>query len=227
MIGVFDSGAGGLTALLEIRKRQPNADICFYADYLNAPYGTKRVCELVRLVYDDILKLQAAGAKKILMACCTASTVHRYLPEPMRDLAIPIIEATAAEAAMMTKNGRVGVIGTKATVSSKAFTKALSSHKEVLAVYELATQRLVGAVEAGICDGNITKTERELLFNTLLPLRRRNIDTLILGCTHFARLEREIGWLLPGVSIISSSREGAKEILKNYAIQGCGKTVYL
>ena len=227
MIGVFDSGAGGLNALSEIRRLNPTADICFYADYKNAPYGTKSKNELIRLVYEDILKLKGAGADKILMACCTASTIYKYLPKDMQNISLPIIDITSKEASLATKNGRVGVIGTEATISSKEFTKSLSNHKEVTAVFELATQNLVAAVESGICDGNFSNRERNMLFKMLLPIRQSGIDTLILGCTHFSRLEKEIGGCLPGVSIISSSREGAKEILKNYALRGRGKTVYL
>lgn len=227
MIGVFDSGAGGLTALTEIRQRSPFADICFFADYQNAPYGTKKRSELISLVSEDILKLRAAGADKILMACCTASTVYEYLPREMRNISLPIIEATALEAALTTRNGKIGVIATNATVSSRAFTKALSRHKEVKAVFELATQDFVYAVESGVCDGSVTGKERDMLFCTLTPLRQKGIDTLILGCTHFARLEKEIGGVLPGASVISSSREGAKEILKNYTLRGSGKTIYL
>ena len=227
MIGVFDSGAGGLAALSEIRRRNPFVDICFFADYGNAPYGTKKRGELINLVSRDISRLRDAGADRILMACCTASTVYKYLPRQLRDLALPIIDVTAREAALATKCGRVGVIGTNATVSSGAFKRALYLHKEVKSVWELATQNLVSAVESGICDGTITENLREGLFRTLLPLRQKAIDTLILGCTHFARLEREISGVLPGVSIINSSREGAKEILKYCAPKGCGKTLYL
>lgn len=229
MIGIFDSGAGGLTALSEIRKLAPSADVCFFADYQNAPYGTKSKKELIQLVSADIFKLREAGAEKILMACCTASTVYKYLSVEARDAALPIIEPTAKKAIQTTKNGKIGVIGTNATVASREFSKSLFSHREVSAVFELPTQNLVSAVESGICDGNITKGQREALFSTLLPLRKKGIDTLILGCTHFARLEREIGGCLPGVTIVNSSREGAKEMLKIYSPHkyGCGKTVYL
>lgn len=227
MIGVFDSGAGGLTAISEIKRLNPSADICFFADYKNAPYGTKTEKELLRLVKEDIQKLRGNGVDRILVACCTASTVHKYLPKDMQKGTVPIIDITALEAALTTKNGKIGVIGTNATVSSKEFTKSLFRHKEVRSVFELATQKLVNAVESGVCDGNVTQAEREELFRTLLPLRQRGIDTLILGCTHFARLEKEIGGVLPGVTIINSSREGAKEILKNYTLKGNGKTIYL
>ena len=227
MIGVFDSGAGGLTALREIKKLNPCADICFFADYQNAPYGTKRKSELIRLVSADILKLRSAGAERVLMACCTASTVYKYLPKEMRDIALPIIEITAHEAALRTKNGRIGVIATRTTASSKEFTRALLSHKEVRHVFELETQSLVGAVESGVCDGNVTSRDRDMLFRILTPIRQKGIDTLILGCTHFARLEREISGCLPAVSVISSSREGAKEILKGYSLYGRGETIYL
>ena len=227
MIGVFDSGAGGLAALSEIRRRCPAADVCFFADYENAPYGTKKRSELIQLVSRDILMLRDAGADKILMACCTASTVYKYLPKEMREVSIPIIDVTAKQAALATRCGRVGVIGTAATVHSGAFKNSLKLHKAVRAVFELATQNLVFDVEAGICDGSFTKKQREGLFRTLLPLRQKGIDTLILGCTHFARIEREISGVLPGVTIINSSREGAKEILKYSAPKGRGKTLYL
>ncbi len=227
MIGVFDSGIGGLTAIAEIRRFAPDADVCFFADRKNAPYGTKTPEELIRLVKNDIVKLQSFGADKILMACCTASTVHRYLPKKMRASAVPIIEPTAKEAVRVTKNGAVGVIATEATVASQAFTKKLSLYSNVKEIFELPLQRLVALVESGASDTNITRAEEDELYKMLLPVRKKKLDTLILGCTHFPHLEKKIGECLPSVRLISSSREGAKEILKNTSPIGTGKTFYL
>ena len=227
MIGVFDSGAGGLSALAEIRRIAPLVDVCFFADRKNAPYGTKTPRELLGLVKDDIIRLRNFGAKRILMACCTASTVHGSLPKEMREISVPIILPTAKEAARVTKNGSVGVIATEATVASHSFLGALSHLSTVKDVFELPLQRLVAIVEGGASDGNIAKNQKDELYRMLLPVRDSGVDTLILGCTHFPHLEKEIGDCLPRVRLISSSREGAKEILKNTSPEETGKTFYL
>ena len=227
MIGVFDSGVGGLTAIDEIRKLCPTADVCFFADKTNAPYGTKTQSELLELVKNDIIKLKSLGADKILMACCTASTVHRYLPYEMKELSVPIIAPTAKEAARVTKNGKIGVIATAATAASGAFKTELSQLANVKEVFELPLQSLVSLVEGGVCDGTVKKPEKDALYKMLLPMRERKVDTLILGCTHFPHLEKTIGECLPDVKLVSSSREGAKEILKTIYSRGAGKTIYL
>ena len=227
MIGIFDSGAGGITAIKELRSRFPSVDICFFADRKNAPYGTKTKKELIKLVKADILKLYRAGADRILMACCTASTVYEELPQKMRDIALPIIEPTAREAARISKNGNIGVIATEATVAAGAFTKALSAFPNVKEVHELPLQRLVALVESGAVDGRITSRERDELSTLIKPIKEYKIDTLVLGCTHFPHLEREISGCLPGVRLVSSSREGAREIIKQSNNKGKGKTVFL
>ena len=227
MIGVFDSGAGGLTAIAELRRLMPSADICFLADRKNAPYGTKGKDELIRLVCADISKLRRAGAEKILMACCTASTVYDALPFKMRAVSHPIISPTAKEAARITNNGKIGVIATEATVAASAFAKALARYPSVKEVHELPTQRLVSLVEGGTVDGRVGSRERDELFRLIRPMREYGIDTLILGCTHFPHLEREISGCLPGVRLVSASREGAREIIKSSKNTGKGKTIFL
>lgn len=227
MIGVFDSGAGGLTAISELRRIMPNIDICFFADRKNAPYGTKSQPELLRLVERDIRKLCNAGCERVLIACCTASTVFSLLPKDMQNIAHPIISPTVKEAARVTKNGKIGVIATEATVTSGAFRRELSALGGVREVFELPTQKLVTLVECGVTDENIKASESAKLSRILTPIKNSDIDTLILGCTHFPHLEKEIGRILPSVRLISSSREGAKEISKYILPCGTGKTVYL
>lgn len=226
MIGIFDSGAGGLTALSELRRFLPSADICFFRDRKNAPYGTKSHRELIKLVERDILKLCRMGADKILMACCTASTVYEYLPEKMKKISLPIIEPTARAAAKISTQGKIGVIATEATVSSGAFSRALSKFPAVKEVRELPLQRLVSMVEEGAVDGKLKSAERDELSRLLSPMKNK-IDTLILGCTHFPHLEREISGCLPGVRLISSSREGARELGRLSKNEGKGKTFFL
>ena len=227
MIGVFDSGAGGLTAIAELRRLAPSLDICFLRDEKNSPYGTKSQSELVKLVRKDIKRLSLAGADRILMACCTASTVHSLLPRSMRSISEPIIMPTAKEAASVTHSGRIGVIATEATVRSEVFTKALRKYPAVSEVFELPAQRLVSMVDGGAKDGNITQSERDEIFTLISPLRNKNIDTLILGCTHFPHLYLTVSGMLPGVKLVSSSKEGAKEIIKSISLHGTGKTLYL
>lgn len=227
MIGVFDSGAGGLTAIAEMRRLNPSVDVCFLADYENAPYGTKSEKELVRLVKNDVLRLISAGADDILMACCTASTVREYLPEAIKVTTLPIIAPAAKEAARVTKIGKIGVIATEATVRSGCFSRELFKYGAVTDVFEVPTQQLVSLVEAGCSDRHIDKFQREILYNVLKPMKRFGIDTLILGCTHFSHLEREIGAALPGVRTVNASRIGAREIMKRNSGYGKGRTVFL
>ena len=227
MIGVFDSGAGGLTAIAELRRLQPCCDVCFYADRANAPYGTKSRREIIRLVTRDIYKLLSAGADRILMACCTASTVYPYLPRDMREVAYPIIAPAAREAARSTENGKIGVIATRHTAACGAFKKEILRHG-ALSVTEICAQSLVSLVESGIKDGSMTEPARAELLNILTPIKTAGVDTLILGCTHFPHLKREIAGILPGVRLINPSREGAKEIIKTCPFRyGKGITVYL
>jgi len=227
MIGVFDSGRGGITAVRELRALLPREDICFFADRKNCPYGTKPPALLTKLVTKDIEILRSLGCDKILIACCTASTVFPLLPGDLQKNTFPIILPTARAAARVTKNGKIGVIATEATVASEAFGRELMSLDRVCEVTELATQNLVSLVERGASDGKITDNDRRELHRTLEPLKNKEIDTLILGCTHFPHLENEIKKALPEVNIISSSREGAMEIASGISEGGRGKTVYL
>lgn len=227
MIGVFDSGKGGLFAVREIRRLSGTADVCFLADTKNAPYGTKSREELIPLVSRDIERLTEKGASPILMACCTASTVYPYLSEKERALAIPIIEPTA-RAALGLSPKRIGVIATERTVRSRAFSRELFGLGFSGEVFELQTQALVSMVEGGASDGNITDGDREKISEALSPMMDFRPDVLILGCTHFSHIEREISALLCSVPTVSSAREGALEVLRRAPhLFGEGRTVYL
>ena len=226
MIGIFDSGVGGITVAKELRRLSPLSDLCFFADRKNAPYGTKSEAELIPLVKRDAEILFNMGAERIIMACCTASTVHRLLPEELKRITVPIIEPTARAAAKATKNGKIGIIATEATVRSSAFGKALSKYEVIRDVLEVPAQPLVGMVESGARDGNIGKNDKMLLCEILTPFRHGGFDTLILGCTHFPHLYGEISEILPGVKIISSSHEGALEIVKEPLKKENGRIIY-
>ncbi len=226
MIGVFDSGAGGITAIKEVRRLSNAADIAFFPDRPHAPYGTKSPEELIPLVERDVELLLSVGADTVLMACCTASTVHPFLRSDLRRAAIPIIEPTAKAAARVTKNGRIAVLATDATVRARAFGECLSRLGN-LEVSEFAARELVASVEGGARDGRLSKEDGIILDGYVKAVLESGADTLILGCTHFPHLEGEIQKRLPRVKIISSSREGAIEIEKRSPLRGKGKTVYI
>lgn len=220
MIGICDSGEGGRVALEELRALAPTADLCFFADRKNAPYGTKDPSELLSLLRADIRRVREAGADEVLVACCTASTVYDSLTPGEQRGVYPIIRPTARAAAAATKNGRIGVLATEATVRSHAFRRELKALLPTATVTELAAQRFVGYVEQGRIDRpDVKRTIEELL--------KHDIDTLILGCTHFPRLSGIISEYASGVELISSALEGAREIAKCARHSGSGVTIYL
>ncbi len=220
MIGVCDSGEGGRVALEELRTLAPMADLCFLADRENAPYGTKSPDELSSLLRADIRRVRDAGADEVLIACCTASTVFDRLSEEERRGVYPIITPTARAAADATKNGRIGVLATEATVASHAFLQAIRDILPRATVTEIAAQRFVYYVER-------ERIDREDVRKTLENFYKEDIDTLILGCTHFPRLSEIISEYTGGIALISSALEGAKEIARHACTSGSGATIYL
>lgn len=194
--------------------------MCFFADRANAPYGTKTKDELIPLVKRDVDILLDFGAERILMACCTASTVWEYLPKRYKDLTVPIIVPVAEKALSTTRSGRIGVIATKRTVDSHAFRDALANLDSALTVTEICTQSFVDMAESGIY-------EREEIDTALRPLADKKIDTLILGCTHFSHLAKIISDIMGDVRIIDSAKTGAEKILSMDGSLGNGLTYFL
>ncbi len=226
MIGVFDSGVGGLTVLGELRALMPSEDICFLADTKNAPYGTKTKKELIHLVKNDISRLQSLGANRILMACCTASTVYDALSPEEQMLCTPIIEPTAKQAAKVTKSGRIGVLATARTVESHRFSSAIHALIPDANVIEIPAGDLVTLAEKGECDGYASSTARHKIQKIIEPFRHYNIDTLILGCTHFPLFYNTISDTLDDVTLVSCSREGAHALSKKESC-GTGKLEFI
>jgi len=227
MIGIFDSGVGGLTALNRLRELAPMADICFLADRENAPYGTKDEKALLRLVRRDIERLREAGVSDgILIACCTASTVYDLLPREEREICVPIIKPTAKRAVKLSECGRIGVISTYATYKSAAFVNAISEYDSDAFVISAPSKRLVALAEEGACDGEITPTQEKIIKEELLPFLNTDIDILILGCTHFTHIAGCIEKIL-GVKTLSASLVGAEVMADRICAIGKGKTVFI
>ena len=224
MIGVFDSGVGGISAFREVRRLLPREDIIYLADRKNAPYGTKSEGEIVALIKKNISRLHSSGAERILIACCSASCLWDRLDEWEKDISLPIITPAAKEAARVGKI--IGVISTIRTAESHAFSKEIGrfATREVI---EMPTQQLVAMVESGARDGEIDSSCLEYLKESAGRLKEKNIDTLILGCTHFSHLKGEIGRLLRGVRIIDPAIIGAREFVKKIKDRrGCGRSTY-
>ncbi len=229
MTGIIDSGMGGLNALRILRKLTTDEDIIFLADRKNAPYGTKTPDELIYLTEKNISRLISLGCQRVLIACCTASTVWDRLSAEARDAAIPIIRPTANTALATTENGKIAVVATAATVSSMAFPSALGK----ACVAQIEAQRLVGEIEGGAREGRIDKPLSDYLAELLLTVCDSGADTLILGCTHFSSIQGEIAARLAAISerkihTVDSARESAHAAYRRIgAGSGEGKTVYI
>lgn len=227
MTGIFDSGVGGLTAYSELRRLLPREDIIYLADRKNAPYGTKTKDELISLTKKDIERLSLMGAEKILIACCTASTVWGELDEWEKEIATPIITPASRLAA---RGQRILVIATEHTVASGAFGQEIRKFSPDSSVFESAEQELVSLVEAGNRDGRISKECLSRLLRISERASELCADTLVLGCTHFSHLYKTLSAMLPMVKIISPAKEGAREIAKQIrrtsTARENGRTVY-
>ncbi len=226
MIGIFDSGVGGICAYRQVRKMLPYEDLIYLADRKNAPYGTKSEDEIVALTKNNIRRLKNMGVRAILIACCSASSLHYRLTDEERAISAPIITPAAEEAARVGR--KITVIATEHTARSQAFSREIAKLSNAV-VTEMAEQRLVALVERGNRDGHIDVECEKYLTDLAKRVRMAESDTLILGCTHFSHLEHEIGRLLPEVKIISPARVGAIQIVKKIdpSHRESGRNVYI
>lgn len=213
MIGVFDSGRGGLVAYKELRRLMPKSDVTYLADRKNAPYGNKSPSEILRLTECGIRRLSDLGCELILIACCTASSLHELLPRELREMSIPIITPTAR---LCRESKSVLVIATEHTARSGAFGREISRFSTA-SVREVPMQPLVSAIEWGRDTDFAIREITELC---------RGADTLILGCTHFSHLYDELRAVMPEINILSPAHIGAEEIRKIKADRGNGRDIY-
>ncbi len=189
-IGVFDSGIGGLTVVAALRRTLPGEKILYLGDTARVPYGGKSPETVTRYSKEISDILVSEGAKMVVAACNTASA----LAVPSLSLSYPVplvgvIEPGAAAAVLATRNGRIGVIGTKATIGSDAYGKVIRALHPEVSVTAAACPLLVPLIEEGFFEDEITCT---MLRRYLEPLLRAGIDTLVLGCTHYPLLKKAI-----------------------------------
>ena len=234
MIGIFDSGVGGLISYREVRKLLPKEDIIYLADRRNSPYGTKTKEEIVTLLKSNISRLRLLGAQEILVACCTASTVFPLLPEDSRMGITTLIKPTAEYFADRERDKgkavKIAVIATRHTVSSRAFSETIRAKLPNAQVTETEAQKLVAFVENGSSDGRLYGDAEKYVNLLCEKIGGYGPEYLILGCTHFSHLEGELQKRLPGTVTVSPAKLGAedlvKQINKTRKISGSGKSLY-
>ncbi len=204
-IGVFDSGIGGLTVVAALQRTLPGEKILYLGDTARVPYGGKSPETVTRYSKEICDILVAEGAKMVVAACNTASalaidSLALSYPVPL----VGVIEPGAAAAVLATRNGRIGVIATKSTVASGAYSKAIKALNPEVSVTAAACPLLVPLIEEGLFDDDVTRT---MLRRYLEPLLRAGIDTLVLGCTHYPLLKRAIARVCGKQVILVDSAE--------------------
>ncbi|NLJ25341.1 MAG: glutamate racemase [Firmicutes bacterium] len=209
-IGVYDSGVGGLTVVHWLREILPKERILYFGDTARVPYGGRTPGEIIEFSRQIVAFFQKQGVKFIIAACNTSSALALPVVAPISPIPIMgVIGAGAHRALEVTSNKKVGVIGTEATVESHAYAYALEELDPSVTVYERACPRLVPLIEAGHWEGEVV---REPLRQYLTPLAKQDIDTLILGCTHYPFLLGSVQELLgPKVEIVDPAEATAKE----------------
>ncbi|MBR2579126.1 MAG: glutamate racemase [Clostridia bacterium] len=210
-IGIFDSGAGGLTALRCVREIMPNEDIVYFGDTVNVPYGEKSREDVIKCGRHNIEFLKSKNVKVILAACGTVSSQLSYIKSDIPVLGI--IEPVCKKAAMSTKNGKIGVLATSATIKSGIYKKTCTKISPKLEIYEQPCPRLATLIETG----HISPNDDELLdalSEYLEKINSLDVDTLILGCTHYPIVENAIRNLLvnKNINILDAGREAAIEL---------------
>ncbi|MFF3038315.1 glutamate racemase [Arthrobacter citreus] len=225
-IGIFDSGVGGLTVARAVIDQLPNESILYVGDTAHGPYGPLPIADVRAYALGVMDELVDAGVKLLVIACNSASAAvlrdarERYTGR----YGIPVIEViqpAVRRAVAATRTGRIGVIGTAATVGSRAYddTFAAAPH---LSVSSVACPAFVEYVEAGVTAG---KEVLDAAVGYLTPLKERSVDTLVLGCTHYPLLTGVISYVMgEDVTLVSSAEETAKDVYRALITHGLART---
>ena len=210
-IGVFDSGIGGLTVLKEIYNKFPHESTVYLGDTARVPYGIRSPETVTRYSFENTRFLFSKEVKMIVVACNTVSSVSleaikTSVPVPV----IGVIEPGAKAAVAATENKKVGIIGTEATIKSGAYARAIMALDNSIEVFGIACPLFVPLVEEGWTGGKIAEMVAQ---EYLQEMKRKDIDTLVLGCTHYPLLKGMIAAVMgKGVNLIDSAVETAGEI---------------
>lgn len=227
---MFDSGVGGLTVLKEVMRQLPHEDVIYFADTARVPYGSRSPEEILAFNREIIPFLIKRGAKLIIMACGTSSSIaYPIVKDEFPVYLVSLIEPGARAALSVTKRGRIGVIATAGTVNSGAYEKTIRSINSDVIVAAQACPLFVPLIEGGHLEGEeVQRVAKEYL----TPLLAQKIDTLILGCTHYPHLAKVIQAIVgPDVILVDPASEAvaeAKSLLKRFKTikQGTGQPAY-
>jgi glutamate racemase len=211
-IGVFDSGVGGLTVARAIIDQLPHESILYLGDSARGPYGPRPLAEVRSFALECLDQLVAAGAKALVIACNTASAAMlRDARERYQIPVIEVIQPAARRAVSATRSGKIGVIGTQATIDSGAYLDAFTAAPQ-LEITAIACPRFVEFVERGETSGPAIT---EVAQTYLRPLLDKGVDTLVLGCTHYPLLTGVISYVMGDyVTLVSSAEETAKDLYR-------------
>lgn len=215
-IGIFDSGVGGLTVARSIIDQLPNESVIYLGDTANTPYGTKPIQEVRTLALDVMDRLVDEGVKILVIACNTASAAvlrdarERYT-EGRGIPVVEVIQPAVRRAVAATRNGKVGVIGTTATITSRAYDDAFAAAVD-FEIVSAACPEFVDYVERGITSGPEVIA---LASGYLQSIKAAEVDTLVLGCTHYPLLTGALGYVMgENVTLVSSAEETAKDVYR-------------
>jgi glutamate racemase len=215
-IGIFDSGIGGLTVVRQMHQVLPHEDLVYLGDTARVPYGTKSPTTVVRFACEDTQFLLQQGVKAVVVACNTASawalaTLKGRFAVPIFGVILPGVEAALGQ----TRNQRIGIIGTSATIRSHAYRTAIHERRHGVRVHERACPLLVPLVEEGWLRHSVTLS---VLHEYLEPLMRYDVDTLVLGCTHYPLLKRAIRSVVgKNVALVDSAQTCARYVSQELA----------
>jgi glutamate racemase len=211
-IGIFDSGVGGLTVARAVIDQLPAERIVYVGDTAHSPYGPLSIAEIRRHTLAVGDELMGRGVKALVVACNSASAA--CLPDIRERYPVPVVEVVrpaVRRAVAATRNGRIGVIGTRATIASGAYQDSFMAARDV-EITAVACPRFVDFVERGMTSG---RQVLGLAQGYLEPLQRARIDTLVLGCTHYPLLTGVLQIVLgPEVTLVSSADETAKDLVR-------------
>lgn len=212
-VGVFDSGVGGLTVTREIMRQLPNENMVYFGDTARVPYGSKSKDNIIRYSRQIIRFLQTKNVKAIVIACNTASALALDVVKEETDIPIMgVIVPGAAAAVRVTRNKKIGVIGTEATIRSQMYSKVMKGMLPGVEVIGKPCPLFVPIVEEGFAKHKIAE---EVIDYYLASMKETDIDTMILGCTHYPLLRSKImKYLGDGISLVNPAYETAMELKK-------------
>jgi len=217
-IGILDSGVGGLTVARAVLDQLPHEPVVYVGDTANGPYGPKPIAEVRRAALDVMDSLVDSGVKLLVIACNSASSATLRDARERYDIPlVEVIQPAVRRAVAATANGRVGVIGTRATVTSGAYDDAFAAATHVT-LTSRACPRFVEFVERGVTGGPELLA---LAHGYLDPVREAGVDTLVLGCTHYPLLTGVISYVMgEEVTLVSSAEETAKDVYRTLVAHG-------